>query len=253
MKKDKLITKIMEDEHRYYFIHYSCQSLNDSNSELSPRVTSIVLLHLSSKQMITFSTHDIAEELKIPRNKIEDNFDVIETKLLTRFFSFVETKGKDSAWIHWNMKNSIFGFEHLEHRYRVLTQEEPYKIDIDKRYNLPSMISHKYGSNYADNPKMLNLMELNGGRHRDFLTGEEEVTEFKAGNYVKMLKSTMCKVNFFNIVLKKMQKNKLCTKGKNFRYKVNQFFQNPIVQIIGFVSVLITIITGVKAIIQQFI
>ena len=253
MKKDKLVNKIMEEESRYYFIHYSCQSLNDTNTELSPRVTSIVLLHLSTKQMITFSTHDIAEELKIPKDKIVEKFDIIETKLLTRFFSFVETQAKDSSWIHWNMKNSVFGFEHLEHRYRVLTQKEPYKIDIEKRYNLSSMIAHKYGSNYADNPKMLSLMQLNGGRHRDFLTGEEEVTAFKAGNYVKMLKSTMCKVNFFSIVLKKMQKNKLCTKNKSFRYKVNQFCQNPFVQLIGFISVLVTIITGIIALVKAIL
>ena len=146
--------------------------------------------------MITFSTHDIAEELRISKSEIPNNFDIIGTKLLTRFFNFVENECKDCFWIHWNMRSSVFGFEHLGHRYRVLTQKEPYTIAVDKRYNLPSLIAHKYGHNYADDPKMLNLMILNGKRHRDFLTGEEEVKEFALGNYVKMMKSTMCKVSF---------------------------------------------------------
>ena len=250
MKKDNLITEIMSNKQKYYIIHYSCQSLNDNNEGLSPRVTSIVIQHLETKQTISFSTHEVAEELSIEKRKIVENFDNIEATLLTRFFIFVERNAKDSYWIHWNMNSTVYGFEHLEHRYRLLTKQEPYSIDVKKRLNLSSMVAHKYGPNFADDPKLLRLMELNGGRHRDFLTGDEEVTAFKSGDYVRMLKSTMCKVNFFNMVLYKMKNNKLRTKNRAWRYKINKLYEHPITQIISIIGVLVTVISVITGLIQ---
>ncbi|HIS35842.1 TPA: hypothetical protein IAC10_04335 [Candidatus Scatousia excrementigallinarum] len=256
MKKDNLITEIMGNKQNYYIIHYSCQSLNDNNEGLSPRVTSIVIQHLDTKQTVSFSTHGVAEELGIAKGKIIENFDIIEATLLTRFYSYVERSASDSYWIHWNMKSVVYGFEHLEHRYRLLTKNEPYLIDVKKRLNLSSMVAHKYGSNFADDPKLLGLMELNGGRHRDFLTGDEEVTAFKSGDYVRMLKSTMCKVNFYNMVLYKMRDNKLCTKNRSWRYKINKLYEHPIVQIISIVGVFgtaISLIVGLVQVIKSII
>lgn len=95
------------------------------------------------------------------------------------------------------MSNINFGFEALEHRYRVLTDKVPSKIADANKYNLSSLISDIYGSNYVDHPKMPNLMELNGGKPRDFLTGLEEVEAFDRKEYIRLHKSTMSKVYFF--------------------------------------------------------
>ncbi len=65
------------------------------------------------------------------------------------------------------------------------------------KYNLSNIIKKKYGPKYANDPKMLNLMILNGEKDRFFLSGEEEVTAFKAKEFVKLHNSTMCKVYFF--------------------------------------------------------
>ena len=211
MRKDKLVNKILINKENSYVIHYSCQNLNDYNESYSPRITSIAVLHIGSNQMSSFSVHTIAEELNIDKSNIENSYDEIEKVILERFFKFAESKGEEVYWIHWNMKNINFGFEHLEHRYRILTKSEPFHINEKSRYNLTSMLNYKYGSNYAKHPKMLSLMELNSQKHRDFLTGEEEVSAFKAGEFVKMHKSTMCKVYFFEMVLRKMQKNELKT------------------------------------------
>ena len=240
-KRDELVESLYNRKDSCYFIHYSCENLNDNNDELSPRVTAIVLLHYGSQQMVTFSTHSIAEELKIKKEDVQNSFDRIEETLLSRFYKYVLEYCDGASWIHWNMRSDIFGFEHLEHRYRVLTGKEPVIIPVDKRYNLNSMLTHKYGSQYVDDPKMLTLMELNGGKAPDFLTGAEEVTAFRARDYVKMLKSTICKVRFFCITFNKMKKNELKTKKNNFRYKINQFFQHPIVQIISFIGILASI------------
>jgi hypothetical protein len=197
---------------------------------------------MTSDQMSSFSMHLIAEELKIPRNEIVEHYDEIENNMLMKFFEFASSK-RDSLWIHWNMTNINFGFETLEHRYRVLSQKEGFHIEENKRFNLYEMLKRRYGSNYAKDPKMKNLMEQNGGLHRNFLTGSEEVTAFKANEFVKMHNSTMCKVYFFRSVFNKMNTNTLRTNTNQFRYKINGIYQNPIVQLVGIVGVVGTIIS----------
>lgn len=235
------MTTIDENTNNVFFIHYSCENLNDANEGYSPRITSIAVLHKESNQMSSFSMHLIAEEMQIDRNQISDKYNEIEAIMLERFFHFAESKGGDAVWLHWNMTNINFGFETLEHRYRVLTREEPYHIDEKSRVNISSLVAKKYGSNYAKDPKMVNLMEMNGGKHRDFLTGAEEVTAFKANEFVKMHNSTMCKVKFFQSVFHKLKTNSLRTATNQFRYKVNNIYKHPVVQIIGILGILGTI------------
>lgn len=242
-----IIKELNENAEKIYFIHYSCQNLSDDNEGYSPRITSIAVLHMTSDQMYSFSMHLIAEESKISREDIFDRYDEIEIIMLRRFFEFAENRDSDSIWIHWNMTNIKFGFETLEHRFRVLNGETPFHINEKYRYNISELIWKRYGSNYAKDPKMLNLMELNGGRQRDFLKGDEEVSAYKAKEFVKMHSSTMCKVYFFKSVFNKLVTKRLRTETNQWRYKINELYQNPIVQILGIIGVFGTIISLVLA------
>lgn len=170
--------------------------------------------------------------------------------MLKRFFEFAETRDNNSIWMHWNMTNINFGFETLEHRYRVLTGEAPFHINEKNRYNISKLLRNRYGTNYAKNPKMLSLMELNGGRHRDFLKGDEEVSSYKAKEFVKMHNSTMCKVYFFKSVFNNLTTNKLITGTNQWRYKINKLYESPIVQILGVIGILGTIISLVVSIVK---
>ena len=106
------IKDIKRNPENYYLIHYSCQSLYDDNEALSPRITSIAINHYATEQTVSFSTHSIAEELHIPRESVRDRFDEVERKLLTDFYAFIRDR-RDKYWIHWNMRNLTYGFEHL--------------------------------------------------------------------------------------------------------------------------------------------
>jgi hypothetical protein len=86
-------------------------------------------------------------------------------------------------------------------------------------------------------------MELNGGRDRLFLTGDEEVTAFKAKEFVKLHNSTMCKTYFFREAYGKMIGNKLRTETNQFRYRVTKLYENPIVQILGIIGIIGTIVS----------
>lgn len=227
----------------FYIIHYSCQSLYDDNDALSPRITSIAITHFATEQTVSFSTHSIAEELHIAREGVKARFDEVELKLLTEFYLFVRDR-RDKFWIHWNMRNLTYGFEHLEHRYRVLGGDNASIIPVERRINLNDMLSERYGKDYAAHPKLKSLMVLNGGVHRHFLTGEEEVQAFQNDEFIRMHNSTLAKVGFLQSVLSKFIKGKLHTASRGFGIMLDRVFEHRFVKVIGAIATILTIAVG---------
>lgn len=247
----KITGLISSNKQKAYFIHYSCQTLSDENEGYSPRITSIAVLHALSSQMHSFSVHLVAEEMGIPREEIFDRYDDIERQMLKNYFDFLATKRDNSIWVHWNMSNINYGFEALEHRFRVLTHNEPIHIDEKNKFNLSTIIKKKFGADYVKHPQMVNLMELNGGRDRHFLSGEEEVRAFKAKEFIKLHNSTMYKTYFFREVFNRLISNTLRTENNQFKYKLNQLYQNPMVQILGIIGIIGSLFALVYGIIKK--
>jgi hypothetical protein len=235
----------------FYIIHYSCQSLYDDNEGLSPRITSIAVVHYSTEQTVSFSTHAIAEELGVGRDDVRARFDDIERRLLSGFFEFVRDR-RDKYWVHWNMRNLTYGFEHIEHRFRTLGGENPPTIPVERRLNLSDMLSDRFGDDYAKHPKMKNLMEQNGGIHRDFLGGAEEIEAFNQGQFIRMHASVLCKVGFFHKVMKKVLTAKLRTGSKGFLVWLDRFFESRSVKVIALSSSVIGILGTIFALSGTF-
>jgi len=240
---NKKMKHLIQNKSKILFIHYSCQNFTDKNQELSPRITSIAVLFNNGNILKSFSIHYTAEILHIDRNDIENKYNDIEKEMLSDFFKFAESQ-YDYIWLHWNMSNINYGFEALEHRYKVLTGKDAYKISEENKYNLSKLILNKYGKNCVDDPKMYNLMTLNGGIHRDFLSGADEVKAFENKDYLKMHKSTMCKVYWFSSIFYQLIKNKIKTDKFNWNIFLNQIFRHPIMQILSLIAMILTIISG---------
>lgn len=240
MKPKETLEHLKQHDSQLLTVHYSCQSLGDGNEGLSPRITSIAVLHLASSSMHSFSIHLVAEVRKVSRDSICEHYDDIEKQMLIEFYDFVKSH-QDSQWLHWNMTNINYGFEAIAHRYKVLTGSDAPQIPDSKRFNLSSLILAIYGGDCVDNPKMVNLMNVNGGRHRDLLTGPEEVEAFKNKEYIKLHKSTMCKVYWFQSMYHKLQHRKIKTARTNFWNRVNEFMEKPWAKLLGFVGVLYTL------------
>lgn len=219
----------------FYLIHYSCQSLYDDNEGLSPRITSIAITHYASEQTVSFSTHAVAEELGIQREDVRARFDEVELQLITQFYAFVRDR-RDKFWVHWNMRNLTYGFEHIEHRYRSLGARDASVIPVERRINLNDMIARRYGSDYAAHPKLASLMELNGGTHRHFLTGEEEVQAFQNNEFIRMHNSTLSKVGFFSSALNKMVKGKLKTASRGIGVALDRLFESRHAKAVGLIG-----------------
>lgn len=237
------IKNIRKHPENFYIIHYSCQSLYDDNEALSPRITSIAITHFGTGQTVSFSTHSIAEELHIARDQVFAEFDSIERKLLQDFFAFIRDR-RDKYWIHWNMRNLTYGFEHLEHRYRVLDGRDATVIPVERRLNLNDLLADRYGSDYVGHPKMPSLMELNGGIHRHFLDGNQEVESFRNGEFIRMHNSTLCKVGFFMRVVSGMLDASLKTTSRGWGIFIDKLFESRSVKTVGFFGTLITIGVG---------
>ena len=77
--------------------------------------------------------------------------------------------------------------------------------------------------------------------HRDNLTGKEEVDAFAAKEYVKLHKSTMSKVYWFQHMYYLLQRNKVNVHNKNWGNRVNTFLERPIVKALGFIAVLFSL------------
>lgn len=239
----RFIKEVKARPENFYVIHYSCQSLYDDNDALSPRITSIAITHYATEQTVSFSTHSTAEELRIPRESVRDRFDEVERKLLQDFYAFIRDR-RDKYWVHWNMRNLTFGFEHLEHRYRVLGGNDAPVIPVERRLNLNDILSDRYGGGYAKHPKMKSLMELNGGAHRHFLTGEEEVRAFQNNEFIRMHNSTLAKVGFFFYVIRSVIKGKLNTASRGWGVALDKLFEGRLAKAIGLFGTAITIGVG---------
>lgn len=237
------IKDIKAHPENYYIIHYSCQSLYDDNEALSPRITSIAITHYATEQTVSFSTHSVAEELGIVRDDVLNSFDKVELSLLHGFYTFVRDR-RDKYWVHWNMRNLTYGFEHLEHRYRVLGGKDAPVIPVERRLNLNDLLSDRYGGGYAIHPKLRSLMELNGGIHRHFLTGDEEVKAFQSGEFIKMHNSTLCKVGFLYSVIRKLLRGKLRTASRGFGIALDRIFESRTAKAVGLGGTAITIGVG---------
>lgn len=175
--------------------------------------------------------------MHIPRDDVLDRFDEVELELLSQFYKFIRDR-RDKFWVHWNMRNLTYGFEHLEHRYRVLGGNDACVIAVERRLNLNDLIADRYGADYAKHPKMLSLMDQNGGRHRDFLGGKEEVEAFENKEFLRMHTSTLSKVGFFSSTMGKFVSGKLKTASKGYGVRLDKLFESRTVKSLGLISII---------------
>jgi hypothetical protein len=241
---ENFFQQIRKHPSRFFIIHYSSQSLFDSDHQnLSPRITSIVVRHYETGQAVSFSLHTVAEYLGVLKDDIQDRYDDIERELLKQFYEFVLER-RDRYWVHWNMRNVVYGFEHLEHRYRVLNQKDPPTIPVENRINLNDVLKRRFGGDYAPDPRMPSLMEFNGGLVQGFLTGKEEAEAFAAKDFIRMHTSTIAKVGFFSHVISAALKGKLRTKGSGFLNWVDKALESRRSRVVAAGGTVMTLVVG---------
>jgi len=193
-KNLKLIKEIYQNPEKYLVIHYSCESFI-SDTQASPRITSIAIRNLESAQTQLFSIYKIAEIKKIASDEITKHYDELEKELLRSFYEYLQNKS-EYKFIHWNMRDLNYGFQAIEHRYKILGGTPPINIvGDDRKIDLARVLVALYGINYINHPRMENLITLNNITNINFLTGAQEAEAFNSGNYLDLQRSTLRKVD----------------------------------------------------------
>lgn len=174
-------------------IHYSCETFYDRPQGESPRIASVAVRNMGSKLTTSFSIHQYAEINKVAFDAITDSYDRLEREMLGAFYTFVN-QNPNVKWLHWNMRNTQYGFPALAHRFTVLGGH-PQTIPESQLFNLSSILGDIYGPAYIDHPRLDRLTTLNNISKLNFLSGSNEALAFERRNFTKLHLSTLNKVD----------------------------------------------------------
>ena len=207
-KARKSLAELMENSDHVLVIHYSCESFYDRENGTSPRITSIAVRNFANGQTKSFSVHQIAERQNL-LNTIDQEYDTLEKKMLEEFYVFVHAH-TGFKWLHWNMRDMNYGFEAIEHRYKVLGGN-PTEIPEQNRIDLNRLLIDIYGVGYIGHPRLSKIIELNKISNKDFLTGSDEAEAFINKEYVRLHFSTLRKVDILANIADRADQGSLLT------------------------------------------
>ena len=196
----------------YLVVHYSCESFYDIKDGRTPRITSIAIRNFATGQTHSFSIHKCAEQNHVPFLDITSRYDELERQMLDEYFDFIKSR-HGYSFIHWNMRDVNYGFQAIEHRYKVLGGE-PFVIDDARKFDLARALVSHFGITYVphgESGRLHGLMELNKMTVRDILTGKEEAAAFDNKEFIKLHQSTLRKVDVMANILERVLDGSLKT------------------------------------------
>ncbi len=190
-----------------WIVHYACTNFNDP---IYPaRITCIAIRPLSDTSTKLFSILNEAQKIHLDIEKIQQNLDLLESKMLSHFFDFVHNLHQPT-WLHWNMRDAQYGFEAIENRYQCLTDKNNAHIH-GKKVDIADAFQKIYGSNYANHPRLQCVCILNDISQLNFITGAEEAQAFLNGEYNKIQNSLLRKLCCIHSLVQKCVDNSLKT------------------------------------------
>lgn len=198
----------------YIILHYSCESFYDIKDGRTPRVTSVAARNFTTGQTTSFSIHKSAEQIGVTPTDINQRYDELEKHMLDEYFEFIKSR-HGYSFIHWNMRDINYGFQAIEHRYKVLGGE-PFIIDDSRKFDLARALVNRFGPRYAphsESGRLHSIMDLNRITAKDALTGKQEAEAFDAGEYVKLHQSTLRKVDLMSNILERILDGSIVTRA----------------------------------------
>ena len=209
----KILESILENKNKALIVHYSCESFITSHGR-TPRVTSICIKYIGTGQVKSFSIHLQAQfDKKDFNNLTDEEYDSVEKNMLNAFSKFV-SKHKSHKWIHWNMRDSNYGFEAINNRIKILGGKQ-FEIEDDLKTDFPQVLGKIFTFGYEMNkPKgrLLNLAYRNNISQINALTGKEEAEAFDNKEYLKLHLSTLRKVDVINTIIANLEDGTLKVK-----------------------------------------
>ncbi len=225
------IRELNEHKNKTFIIHYSCESFITNHGK-TPRVTSICVKNRANNETISFSIHLQAQFHAKDFNSLsEDDYDFLEREMLKEFYEFV-SKYPSHYWVHWNMRNSNYGFVAIANRFRILKGKAK-NIEDELKYDLSQILGRIYTFSFEnDKPigKLLNICNRNLISTNGTLTGKQEGEAFEQRRFLDLHISTLRKVELIDRVLILEEKGKLKVNSKF--YEIYGLSPQAIVEIV---------------------
>jgi hypothetical protein len=212
-------------------IHYSCESFYDIKDGRTPRITSIAVRQFSSGQTTSFSIHKSAELKRVEQADIAAKYDELEKDMLSQFFAFLKIK-PGYTFVHWNMRDINYGFQAIEHRFKVL-KGKPIAVSDDKKFDLARELIALFGVKYAPHGvsgRLHSLMDMNHITAKDVLNGAGEAEAFEKQEFVKLHQSTLRKVDVIANLLDRSLDGSLTTNAS--WWEIHGFHPSALLELI---------------------
>jgi hypothetical protein len=175
------LTAIRESGGGALVIHYACESF-DSATEAPPRIWLIVVKNMVTGEIRQFGDPD-------------------EKKLLKAFTALAGTV-PNAWWIHWNMRDSTFGFDAIDERCQR-QDLKPVGIQYSQRFDLSAHLVQTHGSAYIDRKgygRLNNLATLNNIATPGWLHGTDQPALAEDGKLQQVKRSIARKVEMIEAV-----------------------------------------------------
>jgi hypothetical protein len=190
-------------------VHYACESFEKPGR----RVTAIAARNLGTGATTSF---ELENELRCagtdPAQACDAELDRHERKMLDSFYAFVR-QHPDHYWLHWNMRDTTFGFPALLNRQKALGGRaapiaEHYRIDLASR------IVDLYGDNYAD-PKrrLVDLAAHNGLALTHIIDGKVQAERLDSRDFASVTRSMLNRLDILYAVAIKANEGTLKTRA----------------------------------------
>ncbi|MCY3784711.1 MAG: hypothetical protein OXG79_13140 [Chloroflexi bacterium] len=191
----RVLDELFDRPDKVSVIHYSCESFYNRQDGSSPRITSVAVRRLDYGHTASFSIHQTAEIRRIPFDRITDHYDDLEKEMLGRLSAYFD-RSMEMTYLHWNMRDSNYGFQAIEHRFRVLHEHgcEPHVVDDKSKVDLSRLLYDIYGADYIAHPRLAVLSHKNDIMPLDFLPGAQEASAFEEKDFAALHMSTLRKV-----------------------------------------------------------
>ncbi len=230
---EQKIATLEEGLNRIAIVHYSCESFLDVKKG-SPTIVSIAIKDLSSGQVITFALCDYESE----------------ERMLEAYFQHLNNN-RDKLYVHWNMNDTVYGFEAIRNRYSQITGQHGIGIPSDQLFDLDDLVEKKYGKHYASHPKLYDLARINRYSMLGFRSGKDEAELFKQAAFFENKLSTIRKVHIIANILEDFLSDRLLTDNRKFATLVRRIEENTIYKVIAIIVTLATLASVVWAILQR--
>lgn len=180
-------------------VHYACEDFDRPDG----RIAAIAVRNLETGATTLFDVTSKLPSGMTPKSAQSADLDLAERTMLAEFDAFVQGH-PNHFWLHWNMRDALFGFDALQRRHRALSGAPGPSPAPHLRIDLASRMFDLYGDRYAAPPSRLETVAAKNGLSMvNLIGGLEQGRLITQGDYRRVERSLLNRVDIlYSIAIK---------------------------------------------------